>query len=165
LIGYLFNTYLPTSVTPFSSPQPTGTTGLYSVLSIVDGDTIKVKDGDRSETIRLIGVDTPETVDPRKPVQCFGIEASNKVKALLTGKRVRLQSDPSQEDKDKYNRLLRYVFLEDGTNLNLLLISEGYAHEYTYDVPYALQKEFQTAEKSARENEKGLWSPTACRNN
>jgi micrococcal nuclease len=76
-----------------------------------------------------------------------------------------LQSDPSQEDKDKYNRLLRYVFLEDGTNLNLLLISEGYAHEYTYDVPYALQKEFQTAEKSARENEKGLWSPTACRNN
>jgi micrococcal nuclease len=112
--------------------------------------------------VRLIGVDTPETVDPRKTVECFGKEASNKAKELLTGKSVRIAADPTQDNRDKYNRLLRYVYLGDGTNFNKLMISEGYAHEYTYYVPYQLQSEFKAAQKDAERSEKGLWSPSTC---
>ncbi len=128
------------------------------VVRVIDGDTIQVFVKDAKETVRLIGVDTPETVDPRKPVQCFGKQASDFTKSLLTGKTVYLESDATQGDTDKYQRLLRYVFLEDGTNVNRLLIKEGYAHEYTYKVPYTYQTAFKDAEKSARENNKGLWA-------
>ncbi len=100
---------------------------LYSVIKVVDGDTVDVSMGGVTERIRLIGINTPETVDPRKPVECFGVEASNKAKALLTGKKVSLESDSTQGELDKYNRLLRYVFLEDGATFNILMIKEGYA--------------------------------------
>jgi micrococcal nuclease len=135
----------------------------YEVTKVVDGDTIKVNIDGNIETIRLIGVDTPETVDPRKPVQCFGMEASNKTKEILTGRKVRLEADPSQGERDKYGRLLRYVFLPSGIDFNLQLIQEGYAHEYTYKVPYKYQREFKAAEKNAIENNIGLWG-TSCNN-
>src|SRR3989344_4396578 len=137
----------------------------YSVVSVVDGDTIKLNMDGKTETFRLIGIDTPETVDPRKDVQCFGIEASNKAKELLGGKLVSLESDETQGDRDKYKRLLRYVFLPDGTNFNLYMISEGYAFEYTYANPYKYQFDFRQAQKLAMENEKGLWSPSTCSGN
>jgi len=137
-------------------------TGLFSVFSVVDGDTIKVNIDGKIETLRLIGIDTPETVDPRKVVQCFGKEASDKAKGILSGKKVRLEADSTQGEYDKYNRLLRYVFLEDGTNFNKLMISEGYAHEYTYDLPYKYQAGFKRAEKEAREAKKGLWADDTC---
>lgn len=87
--------------------------GLYKVIKVVDGDTLSIdKDGEK-KTIRLIGIDTPETVHPTKPVQCFGIEASNKAKELLTDKKVRLEFDDTQGEQDRYGRLLAYVFLED----------------------------------------------------
>jgi micrococcal nuclease len=131
---------------------------LCEVVNVVDGDTIKVNINGATETLRLIGIDTPETVDPRKPVQCFGKEASNKAKEILTGKKVRLEADSTQDERDKYNRLLRYVYLEDGTFFNKLMIEEGYAHEYTYQSnPYKYQTEFKEAEKNARESKKGLW--------
>lgn len=133
---------------------------LYEVVKVVDGDTIDVLINDNVERLRLIGVNTPETVDPRKPVECFGIEASNKTKSLLADQRIYLESDPSQGERDKYNRLLRYVFLEDGTNFNLLLIKEGYAYEYTYDLPYKYQSEFKDAQKEASMNKIGLWGNT-----
>ncbi len=102
-------------------------------------------------------MDTPETVDPRKPVQCFGVEASNKAKELLSARMVRLEADDSQSERDKYSRLLRYVFLEDGTFYNKYMIAEGFAHEYTYQSnPYRYQPEFQLAERQARENKKGF---------
>lgn len=135
---------------------------LFNVVKVVDGDTISVSISGKTETIRLIGLDTPETVDPRKTVECFGKEASDKAKSLLAGKKVKLTADESQGDKDKYNRLLRYVFLEDGTNVNKLMISEGYGHEYTYNLPYKYQAEFKTAELSAQRNKKGLWADNAC---
>ncbi len=75
---------------------------------------------------------------------------------------VRLEADPSQTDRDKYNRLLRFVFLDDGTHINKLLIEQGFAHEYTYNVPYKYQSEFQASEKSAQELGVGLWSKEAC---
>ena len=135
----------------------------FPVLHVVDGDTFLVSMNGVKETIRLIGIDTPEVVDLRRPVQCFGREASNKAKELLTGKTVTLTNDPTQGERDKYNRLLRYAFLDDGTNLNEFMIKEGYAHEYTYQSnPYAFQTEFKAAETYAREHKKGLWADGVC---
>lgn len=152
------NTAASPSLTPTSVPQ----SNLYAVSSVIDGDTIQVIIDNKKETIRLIGIDSPETVDPRKPVQCFGKEASEKAKSLLSGKSVRLEADPTQGERDKYQRLLRYVFLEDGTNFNKLMISEGYAHEYTYNTPYKYQSEFKQAQKEAETNKLGLWADNAC---
>lgn len=135
----------------------------YKVVRAVDGDTIKVaiiNNGVLSsniETIRLIGVDTPETVDPRKTVQCFGKEASNWTKNNLTDKIIELEIDNTQGDKDKYNRMLRYIIL-DNKNYNKELILNGYGYEYTYNKsnPYKYQQEFKDAQKYARDNKLGL---------
>ena len=138
------------------------TESLYPVVSVVDGDTLKVSINGATETIRLIGINTPETVDPRKSVECFGKEASNKAKSVLTGKNVLIETDASQGERDKYDRLLAYVFLENGTNFNKMMISEGYAYEYTYNTPYKYQSEFKAAEVAARNNKLGLWADGAC---
>jgi micrococcal nuclease len=136
---------------------------LYRVVKITDGDTIKVDIGGVIESVRLVGIDTAETVDPRKSVECFGVEASNKAKEILTGKSVYLESDSVSGDRGIYGRLLRYVFLEDSTHFNKLMISEGYAYEYTYNsIPYKYQAEFKQAEKEARENKRGLWADGVC---
>lgn len=132
----------------------------FEVVKVVDGDTIDVSINSTVKRIRLIGINTPETVDPRKLVECFGVEASNKAKLLLSGKKVILENDSSQGEKDKYGRLLRYVFLEDGTNFNLTMIKEGYAYEYTYNLPYKYQAEFKKAQKEAETTKAGLWSST-----
>ena len=137
-------------------------TALLNVVKVVDGDTIDVSIDGKTERIRLIGINTPETVDPRKPVECFGKEASDEAKLLLGGKKVYLEADVTQGERDKYNRLLRYIFLEDGTNFNLQMIQDGYAYEDTYEVPYKYQLEFKAAQKSAQENLIGLWSPNTC---
>lgn len=146
-----------------STGEEVAQTELLSVTKVVDGDTIDV---DTVGRVRLIGIDTPETVDPRTVVQCFGIESSNKAKEMLLSKKVKLETDAASGDKDKYDRYLRYVFLEDGTNFNKLMISEGYAHEYTYNsIPYKYQTEFQEAEKQAREAGRGLWAADTCNGN
>ena len=159
-------TITPTvATTPSATKTPAETPKqeLYKVIKVIDGDTVNIEINGKSETIRLIGIDSPETVDPRKPVQCYGKEASEKAKETLTGKSVSLEADPTQGERDKYNRLLRFVFLSDGTNFNKLMISEGYAHEYTFQSnPYKYQEEFINAEKEARENKKGLWADNAC---
>lgn len=143
---------------PVSAPQYT----YYSVTDVVDGDTVKVNINGTVTTLRLIGMDTPETVDPRKPVQCFGKEASNKAKELLSGKKVRLEMDPSQGTLDTYGRTLAYIYREDGLFFNKYMIEQGYAHEYTYRTPYKYQAEFKTAQKRAQTNQVGLWSPSTC---
>lgn len=158
----------------------------YKVTRVVDGDTIVVNINGQDEKIRLIGVNTPESVDPRKPVECFGKEASNYTKSLLENQNILLESDPTQGDKDKYGRLLRYIHLPNPTttenpsttptaqpaasqsappaaiNINLKLIQDGYAHEYTYSKPYKYQSQFKQAQIQAENTQKGLWSTTAC---
>lgn len=147
----------------YAAPKPTP---LYPVTKVIDGDTIDVQIGKKVERIRMIGMDTPETVDPRKPVQCFGKEATNKAKTILTGKKVRLESDPISGERDKYGRLLRYVYLENGTSFEKLMISDGYAHEYTYNsIPYKYQADFKKAQKDAQTKKRGLWSPASCNGN
>ncbi len=148
--------------TATSAPKQESQYTYYSVTEVVDGDTLKVSINGTIETLRLIGMDTTETVDPRKPVQCFGKEASNKAKELLAGKKVRLGKDSTQGDKDKYGRTLAYIYLESGLFYNKYMIEQGYAHEYTYNTPYKYQAEFKAAEKSAQTAQLGLWSPNTC---
>lgn len=131
--------------------------GLYQVANVVDGDTIKVNSGGHIETVRLIGMDTPETHDPRKPVQCFGEAAHQKTLSLIGGKSVRLEADPADSDRDKYHRLLRYVYLPDGTFVNAELVRQGYAFAYTV-FPNSKLDQFRTLEAEARQSGRGLWA-------
>ena len=141
---------------PKPKPKPAAKPRGHTVVEVVDGDTIKAIVFGKVETIRLIGIDTPETVHPSEAVECFGPNASQAAR-VLRGRLVMLEADPSQGDRDRYGRLLRYVFL-DGRNFNRYLIAEGFAHEYTYDGPYRHQAEFKAAERQSRATGKGLWS-------
>lgn len=164
-LACFLNNFLSINKTGFYNSNSTQTqNGLYKIVRVIDGDTMIIKINGKNKTVRLIGVNTPETVDPRRPVECFGIEASNKAKEILSGKNVKLEADGFVGERDKYGRLLRYIFLEDGTNFNKMMISEGYAYEYTYDLPYKYQNEFKQAEKDAREAKKGLWADGVCEN-
>jgi micrococcal nuclease len=136
-----------------------------NVVKVVDGDTVDVQLNGQTVRLRLIGLNTPETVDPRRPVECFGKEASAHAKQLLNGQTVYLENDPSQQERDQYGRLLRYVWLTDGRLFNLQMIAEGYAYEYTYDLPYKYQSAFKSAQKNASSNNLGLWSPQTCSGN
>lgn len=151
-----------TSTSSLISTSSGETRTSYMVSKVIDGDTIQVNITGKNETVRLIGIDTPESVDPRKPVQCFALEASKKAKEVLTGKSVYLEVDSTQGEKDKYNRLLRYVFLEDGANFNKLMIELGYGHQYTYNKPYKYMEEFKEAERLAVLEKRGLWADDAC---
>lgn len=135
---------------PLISPPPRG---FVLVTSVVDGDTIEIAGGQR---VRYLGIDTPETVHPTKKVQCFGPEASAQNHHLVEGKAVRLVRDI--EDTDTYNRLLRYVYLEDGTFVNLALVQDGYANVLTYPPNIAHARELQAAQNDARVASRGLWS-------
>jgi len=134
------------------------------LIKVVDGDTIAVSINGKNEVVRVIGIDTPEVVDPRKTVECFGKEASEMARSTLSNdKIVLLESDPTQGDRDKYQRYLRYVWIDGGeVDFGKLMIEAGYASEYTYNLPYKYQKIYQQAEKEAQEIKKGLWADHAC---
>lgn len=134
---------------------------LYKVDKVVDGDTIYVSLNGLKQKVRLIGVNTPESVDPRKKVECFGKEASLFLKNLILDKNVYLEDDPSQGDKDKYGRILRYVYLDD-LLVNKEIIEKGFGYEYTYQTPYRYKNIFELAEENARENKIGLWADGVC---
>jgi micrococcal nuclease len=131
------------------SPEPTKP---LTCSRVVDGDTIHLSDGRK---VRLIGVDTPETVHPSKPVERFGKEASAYTKALVEGKEVVLDYD--QEKTDKYGRTLAYVYLKDGTHVNAAIIQNGYGFAYT-KYPFKYMEQFRNLERIAREQKKGLWA-------
>ncbi len=157
-----FAVSVPATPTTESVPSTIATSTLYAVTRVVDGDTIHIDMNGKSETVRLIGINTPETVDPRRPVQCFGKEASNKAKELLESQKVRIETESSQGERDKYGRLLGYVTREDGLFFNKYMVEEGYAYEYTYRLPYKYQTQFKAAQKEAQTQGKGLWAPGVC---
>ena len=134
------------------------------LIKVVDGDTITVSIKGKKEVVRVIGIDTPEVVDPRKTVECFGKEASGMANVTFeNNKTVLLESDPTQGDRDKYQRLLRYVWVDDGVgDFGRFMIDGGYASEYTYNLPYKYQNEYKQAEKVASKAKKGLWANDAC---
>lgn len=150
-----------------ATSQPTATTtssagvdGSATVVRVVDGDTIVVAIDGREESVRLIGIDTPETKDPRRPVQCFGQQAAERTAALLpAGTPVRLVRDV--ELRDRYDRLLAYVYrASDELFVNLTLAREGYAAAATYPPNVAHTDEMVEAARRAREEGRGLWG--AC---
>ena len=135
-----------------SAPAPAGA---QVVERVVDGDTIIVRGVGR---VRLIGVDTPETVSPGRPVEFFGREASAFAKRLLEGRSVRLEYD--QDRTDRYGRTLAYVHLADGTFVNAEIIRRGYGHAYTR-FPFRYRDRFRRFEREARDAGRGLWNPAA----
>lgn len=139
---------IPTEIT---MSEPNQSTDSAVVARVVDGDTLKLADG---QTVRLIGIDTPETVDPRRGVQCFGQEASDKAKELLTDQVIRLEKDVSETDR--YQRLLRYVYVDE-LFINLYLVEQGYARASSYPPDVKYQQLFKQAEQNARQNSLGLW--------
>ncbi len=149
IIGFLFLLFVPSV-----HAQDT-----FKVLKVVDGDTIQVDVRGKKEVVRLLGIDTPESVDSRKPVQCFAKEASNKMKSYVTGKSVILVDDNTQGNRDKYNRLLRYVYLPDSvrTFVNGEMVKQGFAFSYR-QYPTKMLDKFNNFEKYAREHNIGLWS-------
>lgn len=149
-----------------TSKATTASAGTYKVIKVDDGDTVVVDWNGQNRTIRLIGMDTPEIKDPRKPVQCFGKEASAQGHKLLENQQIRIETDASVGEVDKYGRTLGYVFLTDGSLYNQTMIAEGYAHEYTYNKQkYKYQAQFKAAELAAKTAERGLWSPSTCAGN
>lgn len=146
-----------------STPTPADTRQTAKITKVIDGDTINVSINGKTEIIRIIGINTPETVDPRKPVECFGERASAVARENLTGETVMLEADPTQGERDKYNRLLRYVWTDDGTvDFGKVMIATGFAYEYTYNIPYKYQAEYKQAQKEAEQGKKGLWADDAC---
>ncbi len=124
----------------------------YHVKRVIDGDTFVLENG---EKVRLIGVDTPETVHPSKPVEYYGREASDFATALLEGKNARLEYD--QQRIDKYGRTLAYIWVGN-LFVNAELIKQGYAHAYMkYPFMQERMEYFRLLEKEARENGRGLW--------
>ncbi len=139
------------------SPVPTDTVAAQ-VVAIVDGDTIKVELGGERYTIRYIGIDTPETVRQGSPVEWMGHEATEANRRLVEGQTVYLERDVSETDR--YGRLLRYVYLPDGTMVNAELVRQGYAQAVTYPPDVRYQDLLTAMQQEAREAERGLWGPT-----
>jgi micrococcal nuclease len=138
-----------------------------TVVRVVDGDTVRfIADGQREEiAVRLIGINTPETVAPGRPVECFGPEASQFAKDQLDGARVLLEFDPSQGETDRYDRTLAYVWTvaESGEPLelfNLESVRGGFAEERQYGKPFTWQSEFIEAQRQAQRDGAGMWG--AC---
>ncbi len=151
-IVLIFAYFLNPPITP-----PTNQSATTKVTRVIDGDTVELEN---KQKVRYIGIDTPELHDPRKPVECFAKEAFEKNKQLVEGKEIKLEKDVS--DKDKYGRLLRYVFIQQEATstplfVNEYLVREGYAHASTFppDVKYA--ELFKQAQQEAMSEEKGLW--------
>lgn len=173
--SYILSTKFPVSTKPVEITQEAASTSalissnnstsgeIATVKRVVDGDTIELSDDRR---VRYIGIDTPEIVDPRKPIECFGREASDENKKLVEGKTIRLEKDISETDK--YKRLLRYIFIGD-IFVNDYLVRQGFAHASTFPPDVKYNEKFRQAEAEARENNRGLWAgcvnPTNQTNN
>ena len=143
--------------------SPEGSSQLGSagqVVRIVDGDTVRVRIGDVTRTVRYIGVDTPETVKPNEPVQCFGKQASAFNSRLVAGRRVRLQYGP--ERLDRYGRLLAYVYLagSESRSVNARIVAEGYGRVLAIAPNTAHLRPYLRLEDRARSRRLGLWA--AC---
>jgi len=130
--------------------------GSVTVVKVVDGDTLKVSIDGKPETIRLLGVDTPELGGSRRKVEQFARQAAEFTRRLADGRKVRLESDPEADNRGTYGRLLRYVYLPDGRMLNATLIGEGYGFAMTR-YPFSKLDEFRALEREARAAGRGLW--------
>ncbi|MGB9697605.1 MAG: thermonuclease family protein [Ignavibacteria bacterium] len=163
ILGFLIFIFMKED--KFPAPENTHTE-TFIVVRVIDGDTFELSNGQR---VRMLGIDTPEKYDSkklerdveitkqdRKTIKRLGELASEYVKNFLEGKRVILKKEPYGDDKDKYGRLLRWVYLEDGTFVNGKIVADGYANVYE-EFPVSKTLELRQLEREARENKRGLW--------
>jgi micrococcal nuclease len=145
------------------APAAAGLTLAASVERVVDGDTIVVRARGFETPVRLLGIDTPETHRPGTPIECFGPEAAARTQRILPrGTAVRVVTDPTQDVRDRYARLLAYVYRASRpTSVNLALVATGYARAYVYrpDRPFLHAASYLRAERRARAQKRGLWGP------
>ena len=134
------------------------------VTRVVDGDTLAARVAGRTGTVRVIGIDTPESVKPDTPVECFALRASEEARRLLpVGTAIRLESDPTQAGRDQFGCLLAHIWLPDGTLYAERMIRGGFGIHYVYGgVPSVYAGRLAAAEAEARSTFRGLWSPTTC---
>ncbi len=159
VLSFLISRYLPEEKVVYI-PE----TNTAEVLRVVDGDTLVLLYNGTTTKARLIGIDTPESVDPKRPVECYGKEAKEYVTSTLTGSVVQVEIDDTQGMYDKYGRMLVYVY-QNGTSsisVNQDLIEKGYAKEYTYNKAYRYVKDFKESEQRAKEKNVGVWNSEAC---
>lgn len=164
----------PAATTAPAQPTPTPARasrlpdGWALVTRVIDGDTVDVQiETGGIERLRIVGIDTPETVDPSAGVECHGPEASATAKEWLPpGTWVWLEADLSQDERDRFGRLLRYLWLEDPAfgwwDFGYWMVADGHAYEYTYQTPYWYQAGYRAAEAMARNAGAGLWGPGTC---
>ncbi len=126
---------------------------LVPVVSVSDGDTIRVRVGGVTERVRIIGIDTPELTGN----ECYAQQAASEMQSLVQSKSVRIAADPTQDDRDRYGRLLRHVSLEDGRLVGEVMLEGGYGREYTYAAPYEHQARYRAAQARAQSAGLGLW--------
>ena len=131
-----------------------------TVVAVIDGDTARVNIDGRTETLRFIGIDTPETATSPAGLECYGDQATVRARALLAGQTIVLTADPTQDEYDQYDRLLVYAQLPSGIDFGQTMIEEGFAREYTFVAAYENQATYQTAQQTAQAAGRGLWS--AC---
>lgn len=134
------------------APKPPASAALVTVKRAVDGDTIELADGTR---VRLIGINTPETVDPRRPVEAYGKEASRFTAELLSGQEILMAL--GRQPIDRYGRTLGWLWLQDGRFVNGLLVEQGYAQVATYADNPDHAEFLRMCEREAREAGRGLW--------
>ncbi|MCX6157501.1 MAG: thermonuclease family protein [Ignavibacteriota bacterium] len=166
LVGFFIVKKFTDSDKVFDKNEKSG--NYITVIRVVDGDTFELENKER---VRLLGIDTPEKYESKKldkdaessgmdkkTIKKLGQLASDYVKGFVEGNKVRLERDPTNEDKDRYGRLLRYVYLEDGTCVNAKIVQDGYAQVYE-SFPITKMDEFRKLQREARENNRGLWGP------
>jgi len=141
---------------PGLSTEPSNEPDGYRVTHVVDGDTFDIDDNGETVRVRVIGIDTPEVYGPDAP-ECYGEEASERAKELLDNAIVTLESDPSQDVADRYDRRLAHVVLSDGTQFGELMVKGGFAQAYTYRSPAKYDARYQELEAQARESRSGMW--------
>ena len=141
-----------------TGPEPSDTTAaggeVVRVVGVVDGDTLRVSVGGVTEPLRIIGIDAPEL----RYDECYAQAGASRMQSLVQSRDVRIVADPTQADRDVYDRILRHVFTGDGVSVGHTMVLEGLAEEYTYDKPYASRDSYREAQQIAQAAKLGIWS-------
>lgn len=153
----------PTTLAAPTGAPVTDQRRLAELVRVVDGDTVELRLDGRTERVRLIGIDAPELIGQRRSVDCLGRQASAKSSELLPeGARVEVEGDRTQDVRDRYGRLLLYLWTPGGVFFNQEMIRLGLAQEYTYERAYRYQAEFRAAQAEAQRAQRGQWAPGVC---
>ena len=143
-----------------ATPGNTQTVQVGKVSRVVDGDTLRVVVNGAETTIRVIGVDTPETHKPNTQVQCYGPQATAQAKEIAAGRIVTVRNDPSQAQVDRYGRALRYIELPDGRDLSVAMVGGGFGRAYKVAGPAPVMwAQLVAAQQQAQQQKTGLWAP------